>query len=114
LQSYLYPQRLLCHQFWTIDQKLKFGEAAYLKKIELYHPILNELLLHADRCLTDRDNKAKNELIDLINKWIHREQIKIEDVLDLNDIFNKKEFNLSNLSNDHIVSDLNFYSVISI
>ena len=99
----------MCHQFWTIDQKLKFNEVAYIKKLELYHPILNELLLHADRCLTDKDNIAKNVLIDLINRWNHREQIKMDDVLELNGVLNKKEFNLSNLSNDHIVSAYSFF-----
>lgn len=65
--AYVYPDRLLCRQFWSIEQFYKFNNRRYLQKIQLYDPILKCLMEQADKKLTN-DNVAKNILIDSIEQ----------------------------------------------
>lgn len=100
--AYMFPHKLLCHQFWSIEQKLKFGELDHLKKIALHAPILDDLLIHADKHLTDKDTTAKYEIIDLVKRINNQSLTNIDEILNLNNIFKRKEFNLNKLSEDHL------------
>jgi hypothetical protein len=66
--SYIFPHKLLCRHFWSLEQQLKFGEADYHKNRELYNPVLNSLLIHIDTKLAGKDYVAKNVLLDTIKK----------------------------------------------
>lgn len=66
--AYMYPHRLLCHQFWTLDQTLKFNEIDHLKRVDLYESVLNTLASHADLKLGLEYSKEKYAVIDCINK----------------------------------------------
>lgn len=69
--AYMYPHRLLCPQFWTLDQKLTFGQMDHSKRIELYEPILNSLASHVDLKLDFHRSREKYAVIDCINKVIN-------------------------------------------
>ncbi len=68
--AYLYPDKLLCRHFWSLEQQIKFGEREYAKKTKVFQPIYENLLIHADLVFSGDDSKAKYDLIDLINKVI--------------------------------------------
>ncbi len=99
---YLYPHKLLCHQFWTIEQKLKFGELDHLKKLELHHPLISQLLQHADTHLGEDESKTKNELIDFV-QHMSTKAFAVDDLVHLNGIFRRKEFGLETFSAEHLV-----------
>lgn len=66
--SYLYPQKLLCKQFWTPRQKAIFNEAKFNNNLVLHDRVIINLKEQIENSLTRRDNLAKNVSIDLIDK----------------------------------------------
>ncbi len=57
---------MLCRQFWSIEQMLKFNEKSYLRRLNLYSPILDHLAKHADNRL--ENSHDKNLVIGFIKK----------------------------------------------
>jgi hypothetical protein len=65
--AYMYPRKLLCRQFWTIEQQLSFGEISFDKTQKHCPELFNNLGAFIDTNLAN-DNKAKYIALDCINK----------------------------------------------
>lgn len=70
----MYPEQLLCRQFWSLGQQIKFGENIHKKKLKLYNPLLDHLQKHVDFVLDD-DKIAKNAIIDLVQNVNYKKDI---------------------------------------
>lgn len=77
--AYLYPDRLLCQQFWTVDQALSFAEVEHLKQAKLYNKLLDSLATHADLKFDLNRSNEKYIVIDCINKVIFFKLLNIFD-----------------------------------
>lgn len=100
--AYLYPQKLLCKQFWTPRQKAIFNEAKFNNNLVLHDRVIINLKEQIENSLTRRDNLAKNVSIDLIDKIHFGRKVDLNEVLELKKILNKPEFNLHNLTQKHL------------
>lgn len=100
--AYYYPQKLLCKQFWTYNQQLQFNEAKLLKKFEIHDRLLINLKQTIDSKLSNKDSYAKNVSIDLIGKVQNKKNTDLREVLEMKSILNRPEFNLNQLSQDHL------------
>jgi len=102
--SYFYPQKLLCKQFWTHGQQLQFDEAKFKKNLILHDRVLGNLKQHID--LNMSDDFARKFTIDLIENLQKKsgENVDLYELLEMQIMLNKPEFNLNKLRKDHLVS----------
>jgi hypothetical protein len=98
-----FPKQLLSHQFWKQEQLLEIGQDEYNVVRGLYPKLLNLLNEHADRELNLVDDKAKNVIFDLTKQIIDNKNSNY-DIIQLKSIFNRKEFDLNRLNQQHFVS----------
>lgn len=100
--AYIYPQQLLCKQFWTQKQQLTFHEAKFKSKLVLYDRVFIDLKEQIDTRMTRRDDFAKNLSIDLLDKIGKSKKVDVCEIIELNKILNRPEMNLDNLSPNHL------------
>lgn len=108
--AYMYPQKLLCKQFWTPKQHLVFSEVKFLEKQPSHNQVLDMLSEKIDSTLTGRDSVAKNTSLDLIQKVKVGHSVTIEQVLETKTILSRPEFNINNLKAEHCQKLINLHN----
>ena len=103
LNSYFYPEQLLCHQFWSVHQKLKFDTHSYEKKVQLYVPLIDDMLKQADTHLSAADPVAARHLLAFLERVRTGQPCEQQEVLELRGILSRDAFALKNLSQPHVV-----------
>ena len=99
----MFPRYLLTSHFWSIQQRSEFQEINLRDRISYNRKVL--------RCMqaklnfikkTDETNYNKwNYILGLLGSGLHPTS---QEILDINDIFTRKPYDLNSLSSKHVVS----------
>lgn len=102
--AYLYPEKLLCKQFWTYNQQLQYNQNKLIKKFSEHDRLIMNLKQAIENKLSNKDNYAKNMSLDLIEKIQSKRTVDVREILEIKPILSRPEFNLNNLTNSHLGS----------
>lgn len=108
--AYIYPQKLLCKQFWTQNQIRQYGENKFNRRLLQTDSLLIRLRDEVELKLSNKDNYAKNYATDLIERVHSGRQVSLDEIIELKPILNRPEFNLNNLKQDHLQNLVNLHN----
>lgn len=97
----MYPRKLLCSHFWTLQQKVEFQEL-YLKERTSYNKkIFRKLQENLDATKRSQYHKEFNYALGLLGSGTHP---NVDEIIAIKDIFMHAPYKLDSLKSSHLVS----------
>lgn len=110
--AFMFPDKLLTPQFWTLDEKLKIYDKQYKNNlINLRVEIINHLSKNNSVLV---DTELKKRFNGFIEGLKNKEQNNVDRILEFEELFIKHPFELHSLSKDHLKDLSRFFNCQSI
>ncbi|KAG4079683.1 hypothetical protein HA402_009069 [Bradysia odoriphaga] len=97
--AYMYPRTFLSTQFWSIQQKSRFETEFLRERLQYNMRVLRFMQTKLDESKNDPQYKQLKSILGMLGSGLHP---SVEQLLEINDVFTRKPFNLVTLPGSHL------------
>ncbi|XP_069674389.1 LETM1 domain-containing protein 1 isoform X2 [Periplaneta americana] len=105
---YLFPRHLLCHHFWTLQQRMEFAMETQRKKLYNYKPVFRCLQAQLDTLQGRAEHNNWGYVLGLLGSGVHP---KPEDIVKSIHLFRGDPYHLAYLYPGHVKGLLRMHSM---
>lgn len=99
----MFPRQLLCHHFWSIQQRLSFQQIYLKKRLEYNRKLFRQVQFLLDSVAKDPHYKEWKFILAQLGSGHHP---SVEQIIEVRDIFSRGPLFLESLSQSHLVTEL--------